>query len=224
MLLKRSQAYMAVLVDDLVTRGTREPYRMFTSRAEYRLILREDNADLRLMETGHELGLIDRDAVKDMRARRRQIDDEIKRLKKTVVKPLPAVNAYLRRKGTRELDQGVRMDRLLKRSELKYAAVRQLAPAAAPIHPEAERQVEIEIKYEGYIERQNREAAKLQDLEDVRIPAVMDYQGAHGLSNELKEKLTAVRPTTLAQASRIPGMTPAALSILMILLKAAQRK
>ncbi len=224
MLLKRSQAYMAVLVDDLVTRGTREPYRMFTSRAEYRLILREDNADLRLMETGHELGLIDRDAVKDMRARRRQIDDEIKRLKKTVVKPLPAVNAYLRRKGTRELDQGVRMDRLLKRSELKYAAVRQLAPAAAPIHPEAERQVEIEIKYEGYIERQKREAAKLQDLEDVRIPAVMDYQGAHGLSNELKEKLTAVRPTTLAQASRIPGMTPAALSILMILLKAAQRK
>nr|MDJ0988578.1 tRNA uridine-5-carboxymethylaminomethyl(34) synthesis enzyme MnmG [Desulfobacterales bacterium] len=219
-----SQAYMAVLVDDLVTRGTREPYRMFTSRAEYRLILREDNADLRLMETGHELGLIDRDAVKDMRARRRQIDDEIKRVKKTVVKPLPAVNAYLRRKGTRELDQGVRMDRLLKRSELKYAAVRQLAPAAAPIHPEAERQVEIEIKYEGYIERQNREAAKLQDLEDVRIPAVMDYQGAHGLSNELKEKLTAVRPTTLAQASRIPGMTPAALSILMILLKAAQRK
>ncbi len=224
MLLKRSQAYMAVLVDDLVTRGTREPYRMFTSRAEYRLILREDNADLRLMETGHELGLIDRDAVKDMRARRRQIDDEIKRLKKTVVKPLPAVNAYLRRKGTRELDQGVRMDRLLKRSELKYAAVRQLAPAAAPIHPEAERQVEIEIKYEGYIERQKREAAKLQDLEDVRIPAAMDYQGAHGLSNELKEKLTAVRPTTLAQASRIPGMTPAALSILMILLKAAQRK
>ncbi len=224
MLLKRSQAYMAVLVDDLVTRGTREPYRMFTSRAEYRLILREDNADLRLMETGHELGLIDRDAVKDMRARRRQIDDEIKRVKKTVVKPLPAVNAYLRRKGTRELDQGVRMDRLLKRSELKYAAVRQLAPAAAPIHPEAERQVEIEIKYEGYIERQKREAAKLQDLEDVRIPAVMDYQGAHGLSNELKEKLTAVRPTTLAQASRIPGMTPAALSILMILLKAAQRK
>ena len=115
------------------------------------------------------------------------------------------------------------MDQLLKRSELKYAAVRQLAPAAAPIHPEAERQVEIEIKYEGYIERQKREAAKLQDLEDVRIPASMDYQRAHGLSNELKEKLAAVRPTTLAQASRIPGMTPAALSILMIPLKAAQR-
>ena len=223
MLLKRSQAYMAVLVDDLVTRGTREPYRMFTSRAEYRLILREDNADLRLMETGHELGLIDRDTVKDMRTRRRQIEDEIRRIKKVIVKPSAEVNAYLRGRGTRELDQGVPMGQLLKRSELKYGAVRRLAPAAASIHPEAERQVEIEIKYEGYIERQKREAAKLQDLEDVRIPASMDYERAHGLSNELKEKLVDVRPTTLAQASRIPGMTPAALSILMILLKAAQR-
>ena len=176
------------------------------------------------METGHELGLIDRDTVNDMHERRRQIGDEIKRLKKTVVKPSPAANAYLRQRGTRELDQGIRLDQLLKRAELKYAAVRQLAPAAAPIHPEVERQVEIEIKYEGYIERQRREAAKLQDLEDVRIPTSMDFQGAHGLSNELKEKLTAVRPTTMAQASRIPGMTPAALSILMILLKAAQRK
>jgi tRNA uridine 5-carboxymethylaminomethyl modification enzyme len=223
MLLKRSQAYMAVLVDDLVTRGTREPYRMFTSRAEYRLILREDNADLRLMETGHELGLIDRDTVKDMRTRRRQIEDEIKRINQVIVKPSADVNAYLREQGTRELDQGVPMGQLLKRSELKYGAVRRLAPAAASIHPEAERQVEIEIKYEGYIERQKREAAKLQDLEDVRIPASMDYERAHGLSNELKEKLVDVRPTTLAQASRIPGMTPAALSILMILLKAAQR-
>ncbi|MGD9096701.1 MAG: tRNA uridine-5-carboxymethylaminomethyl(34) synthesis enzyme MnmG [Desulfobacterales bacterium] len=223
MLLKRSQAYMAVLVDDLVTRGTREPYRMFTSRAEYRLILREDNADLRLTETGHELGLIDRDTVKDMRTRRRQIEDEIRRIKKVIVKPSAEVNAYLRGRGTRELDQGVPMGQLLKRSELGYGAVRRLAPGAAPIHPEAQRQVEIEIKYEGYIERQNREAAKLQDLEDVRIPASLDYKRAHGLSNELKEKLADVRPTTLAQASRIPGMTPAALSILMILLKAAQR-
>jgi tRNA uridine 5-carboxymethylaminomethyl modification enzyme len=224
MLLKRSQAYMAVLVDDLVTRGTREPYRMFTSRAEYRLILREDNADLRLTETGHELGLIDRDTVKDMRTRRRQIEDEIRRIKKVIVKPSAEVNAYLRGRGTRELDQGVPMGQLLKRSELGYGAVRRLAPGAAPIHPEAQRQVEIEIKYEGYIERQNREAAKLQDLEDVRIPASLDYKRAHGLSNELKEKLADVRPTTLAQASRIPGMTPAALSILMILLKAAQRR
>ncbi len=223
MLLKRSQAYLAVMVDDLVTRGTREPYRMFTSRAEYRLILREDNADLRLMEVGHELGLIDSESIKDLRTRRRQIRDEIARLKDVFVKPTAEVNAYLQAQGTRVLDQGVRMDQLLKRSELNYAAVRQLAPAPDRIHPEAVRQVEIEIKYEGYIERQNREAAKLQDLEHVHIPASMDFGHVHGLSNELKEKLTAVRPTTLAQASRIPGMTPAALSILMILLKAERR-
>lgn len=222
LVLKRSQAYMAVLVDDLVTRGTREPYRMFTSRAEYRLILREDNADLRLMEIGHDLGLIDRDTINDLRERRRQIAAEIKRLQGVIIKPSAAVNAYLDQKGTASLDQGVRMDQLLKRSELRYDAVRQLAPPLAALHPAAERQVEIEIKYEGYIQRQNREAAQLQDLENVLIPETMDFMGVHGLSNELKEKLVAVRPTTLAQAARISGMTPAALSILMILLKAAR--
>ncbi len=220
--LQRSQAYMAVLVDDLVTRGTREPYRMFTSRAEYRLILREDNADLRLMEIGHELGLIDRDTINDLRERRRQIAAEIERLQGVIIKPAVEVNAYLDQQGTAALDQGVRMDQLLKRSELGYDAVRQLAPPPAALHPEAERQVEIEIKYEGYIQRQKREAAQLQDLENVLIPETMDFMGVHGLSNELKEKLAAVRPATLAQAARISGMTPAALSILMILLKAAR--
>jgi tRNA uridine 5-carboxymethylaminomethyl modification enzyme len=223
MLLKRSQAYMAVLVDDLVTRGTREPYRMFTSRAEYRLILREDNADLRLMDIGHELGLIDRDTVNDLRLKRRQIQAEIKRLKNIIVKPSNALNVYLQERGTRKLDQGVRMDQLLKRSELDYAAVRLFAPAPAPIQPEAEHQVEIEIKYEGYIERQQREAAKLKDLEDILIPPTLNFRQVHGLSNELKEKLAAVKPTTLAQASRIAGMTPAALSALMILLKANRK-
>jgi tRNA uridine 5-carboxymethylaminomethyl modification enzyme len=223
LILKRSQAYMAVLVDDLVTRGTREPYRMFTSRAEYRLILREDNADLRLMEIGHELGLIDQVTVTDLRARRRQIGTEIQRLQEVVIKPSAEVNAYLQRQGTPVLAQGVRMDQLLKRAELGYDAVRQLAPAPVSVCPEVERQVEIEIKYRGYIERQKREAAKLQDLENVLIPASLDYRQVHGLSNELKEKLAAVRPTTLAQASRIAGMTPAALSALMILLKAARR-
>ena len=223
MLLKRSQAYMGVLVDDLVTRGTREPYRMFTSRAEYRLILREDNADLRLMEIGHELGLIDRHTVNDLKQKREQIRAEIKRLKDVLIKPSAEVNAYLQAKGARALEQGVRMDQLLKRSELDYTAVRQLAPAPAPIRSDAERQVEIEIKYEGYIKRQQREAAKLRDLEDILIPPSLDFRQVHGLSSELKEKLTAVRPATLGQASRIAGMTPAALSILMIRLKADRR-
>ncbi len=223
MLLKRSQAYMGVLVDDLVTRGTREPYRMFTSRAEYRLILREDNADLRLMEIGHELGLIDRHTVNDLKQKREQIRAEIKRLKDVLIKPSAEVNAYLQAKGARALEQGVCMDQLLKRSELDYTAVRQLAPAPAPIRSDAERQVEIEIKYEGYIKRQQREAAKLRDLEDILIPPSLDFRQVHGLSSELKEKLTAVRPATLGQASRIAGMTPAALSILMIRLKADRR-
>jgi tRNA uridine 5-carboxymethylaminomethyl modification enzyme len=223
MVLKRSQAYMAVLVDDLVTRGTREPYRMFTSRAEYRLILREDNADLRLMEVGHELGLIDRDTVAELRERRRQIQAETARLKAVTVRPSAEVNAYLQAQGTPTLAQGTRLDQLIKRAELSYEAVDHLAPAPEAVDPRARRQVEIEIKYEGYIARQMREAARLEDLEDVRIPAGMDYTRVHGLSNELKEKLAAVRPATLAQAARIAGMTPAALSVLMILLKAARR-
>jgi tRNA uridine 5-carboxymethylaminomethyl modification enzyme len=222
MVLKRSQAYMAVLVDDLVTRGTREPYRMFTSRAEYRLILREDNADLRLMEIGHALGLIDGDTVTDLRERRRQIQAEIARLRSVTVKPAVEVNAYLQARGTPVLGQGIRMDQLLKRAELNYAAVDRLAPAPQAVDPDVRRQVEIEIKYEGYIARQKREADRLEDLEAVAVPASLDYSQVHGLSNELKEKLAAVRPVTLAQAARIPGMTPAALSVLMIVLKAVR--
>jgi tRNA uridine 5-carboxymethylaminomethyl modification enzyme len=218
--LDRSQAYMAVLVDDLVTRGTREPYRMFTSRAEYRLILREDNADLRLMEVGHELGLIDQDTVRDVVERRRAIQEEIRRLKRTVVKPLAAINAYLEEKGTRPLGSGIALDQLLKRAELAYDAVEALAPLPDPLPTAVKRQVEIEVKYEGYIQRQMKEAEKLKDMEKVRIPDRFDFQKVHGLSNELKDKLSAIHPTTIGQASRIEGMTPAALTALMVTLRA----
>jgi tRNA uridine 5-carboxymethylaminomethyl modification enzyme len=210
-------------VDDLVTRGTREPYRMFTSRAEYRLILREDNADLRLMEVGHELGLIDRDTARDVAARRRAIREEIRRLKRTVIKPLPAVNAYLEAQGTRPLGSGVALDQLLKRAELAYDAVEALAPPPAPLSAPVKRQVAIEVKYEGYIQRQMKEAEKLKDMEKVRIPDGFDFQKVHGLSNELKDKLAAVCPTTIGQASRIEGMTPAALTALMVTLRASAR-
>ena len=218
--LDRSQAYMAVMIDDLVTRGTREPYRMFTSRAEYRLILREDNADLRLMEIGHELGLIDRDTVTDLRARRQAIQDETQRLKQTVIKPLPSVNAYLEDKGTPAIASGVALDQLLKRAELSYDAVEALAPPPAPLQPAVVRQVEIEVKYEGYIQRQLKEAQKLKDQEKVRIPGSFDFWQVHGLSNELKEKLSAIRPTSIGQASRIEGITPAAVTALMVTLRA----
>lgn len=220
-ILDRSQAYMAVLVDDLVTKGTREPYRMFTSRAEYRLMLREDNADLRLTEIGYELGLVDAETVKNNRERKDQIAAEIKRVKATVVKPVPEVNAYLTAQGTPSIDNGVHLSQLLKRAELNYDAVDKLAPPAPPLSTSVRQQVEIEIKYEGYIQRQLQEVSKFRHLEQIRLPDDIDYHSLHGLSIEIREKLTAVRPVSLGQASRIEGVTPAAISVLMVHLHAS---
>jgi tRNA uridine 5-carboxymethylaminomethyl modification enzyme len=222
-ILDRSQAYMGVMIDDLVTRGTREPYRMFTSRAEYRLMLREDNADLRLMETGHELGLIDRDTLKEVRDRKMLITSEIKRIKGTVIKPSPEANDYLQRHGTNPISEGVYLDQLLKRTELNYGAVEALAGSPHPVSDKVARQVETEIKYEGYIKRQLNEIKRFKDLERVRIPENFDFYQVHGLSSELKEKLSDIRPTSLGQSSRIDGMTPAALSVLMIALRSHEK-
>lgn len=219
----RSQAYMAVMVDDLVTRGTREPYRMFTSRAEYRLMLREDNADLRLMERGHDLGLIDDDTIKDLHERKKEISSEIKRIKSIVVKPSKEVNAYLASLGTNQINNGIHLDQLLKRNELDYGSVRILAGGCENIKKRVEKQVEIGIKYEGYIERQLKEIEKFRNLEKIKIPESFNFSKVHGLSNELKEKLTLVKPASLGQASRIDGMTPAAVSVLMISIKALGR-
>jgi len=218
--LDRSEAYMAVMVDDLVTRGTREPYRMFTSRAEYRLMLREDNADLRLMETGHALGLIGVEAVRALRDRREQIAREIRRIRGTVIRPEPEVNAYLERRGSTPLQQGAHLDQLVKRAELGYHAVSSLAPSPDSIGPAVARQVEIEVKYEGYVQIQLREIERFRDMEKIRLPENFDFGAVHGLSNELKQKLGAVRPASLGQAARIDGMTPAAISVLMVALKA----
>jgi tRNA uridine 5-carboxymethylaminomethyl modification enzyme len=222
-ILDRSQAYMGVMVDDLVTRGTREPYRMFTSRAEYRLMLREDNADLRLVEIGHGLGLIDDDTLKDMQARKQQITREIKRIKSTVIKPSATVNDYLAGHGTSGIRHGIHLDQLLKRAELDYAVINALSESSDSISSAVARQVEIEIKYEGYIDKQHREIEKLKNLERVKIPPDYDFTSVHGLSNELKEKLSNIKPVTLGQASRIDGITPAAISVLMVSLKAFQK-
>ena len=223
-ILDRSQAYMGVMVDDLVTRGTREPYRMFTSRAEYRLMLREDNADIRLMALGHALGLIDAAYARDIEARQKEIRAEIKRVRKTVVKPTAEVNTYLSLQGTSPIKSGIHLSQLVKRAQLGYAAVRKLAPSEIPVGPAVALQTEIEIKYEGYIQRQLKEIEKFKDLEQVKIPADYDFAGVHGLSNELKEKLGRVRPISLGQAARIDGMTPAAISVLMVALRAASRR
>ncbi|MBW2516154.1 MAG: tRNA uridine-5-carboxymethylaminomethyl(34) synthesis enzyme MnmG [Deltaproteobacteria bacterium] len=222
-ILDRSQAYMGVMVDDLVTRGTREPYRMFTSRAEYRLMLREDNAALRLVEAGHELGLIETDALKEINARKNRIAQEIRRIKQITIKPEERVNRYLLDAGTQPIQSGVRLDQLLKRAELGYEAVATLAAAPEPISREVTEQVEIEIKYEGYIQKQLAEIEKFKNLEQFKIPENFDFFSVHGLSNELKEKLSGTRPTTLGQVSRIDGITPAAMSVLMVAIKAANR-
>jgi tRNA uridine 5-carboxymethylaminomethyl modification enzyme len=223
-ILDRSQAYMAVMVDDLVTRGTQEPYRMFTSRAEYRLILREDNADLRLTEIGRQLGLVSADTAKLAAERKAQIAAEIGRIRRTVIKPLPAVNAYLAAQGTNPLTDGAHLDQLVRRAELGYGAVQQLAPGADPIDAQVARQVEIEIKYEGYIQRQLSEVERFKHLEQIKLPEQFDYREVHGLSNELREKLSAVRPASLGQASRISGITPAAISVIMVALRVNEKK
>jgi tRNA uridine 5-carboxymethylaminomethyl modification enzyme len=218
--LDRSEAYMGVMIDDLVTRGTREPYRMFTSRAEYRLMLREDNADLRLMEIGHGLGLIGKEAFREVQRRKALIAREIQRIRGVVIKPGAEVDAFMTARGTPALTGGIYLDQLLKRAEIHYDAVDALAGSPWPIDGKTARQVEIEIKYEGYIQRQLKEIEKYRDLERIRIRETFDYRRVHGLSNELKEKLSALKPASLGQASRMEGMTPAALSVLMIALRA----
>ena len=223
-ILDRSQAYMGVMVDDLVTRGTREPYRMFTSRAEYRLMLREDNASLRLIEVGHELGLINNDTLREIKERKRQINQEIQRIKQTVIKPDDSVNQYLQNSGTQPIQSGTYLDQLLKRAELGYEMVEALAKGPETVSRIVAKQVEIEVKYEGYIQKQLNEIEKFKNMERMKIPEGFDFFRVHGLSNELKEKLSNTKPITLGQVSRIDGMTPSAMSVLMVAIKAASRK
>ncbi len=223
-ILDRSEAYMGVMIDDLVTRGTREPYRIFTSRAEYRLMLREDNADLRLTEKGYNLGLINDETLYDVKQREKQITREIKRIKKTLIKPSEKTNEYLQKIGTKPLNNGVYLDQILKRSEFDYNGVEILAKSPDQISKKVSRQVEIEIKYEGYIKRQLNEIKKFKNMEGLIIPEDFDFLKVHGLSNELKEKLSSIKPSSLGQASRIEGITPAALSAIMISIKASQGK
>jgi len=215
-ILDRSEAYMGVMVDDLVTKGTLEPYRMFTSRAEYRLILREDNADLRLVEKGHTLGLIDGSMVEKTRDIARSTLNEITRIRGCVVKPSSDINKWLESAGTPAITTGIKLDQLLKRAELNYSTVDHFHPSPKPLADRVKTQVEIEIKYEGYISRQQNEIAKFKDMERIRIPANIDYSSMHGLSNEIREKLIKIMPESLGQASRIDGMTPAALSVIMV--------
>ncbi len=215
----RSQCYMAVLVDDLVTKGTREPYRMFTSRAEYRLILREDNADLRLSKIGFELGLISKEQMELVEFKAKKTKELIEKLKKAKISVSPKTNEYLIKKGTSPLKQSISAYNLLKRPEIRIEDIFNLTDEVKSINRIIDREAEIEIKYEGYIKRQLEQIKKFKNLESKKIPEDFDYDLVQGLSNEVREKLKKIKPTTLGQASRISGITPAAISILSIYLK-----
>jgi len=215
----RSQAYMAVLVDDLVTRGTREPYRLFTSRAEYRLLLREDNADARLLEWGFELGLVDREAVARFREKQRLLAAEEARLAGVRLLPTPAVNRELESRGTAVLKAPTPILNLVKRPQLDLTTLYRLAGEEPPVPPPVVEQLEITHKYAGYLQRQEDAAAKFAQGEGRRIPEDFDYDAVAGLSREVREKLQEVRPLSVGQAARISGVTPAAIAILLVFLK-----
>jgi len=218
-ILDRSEAYMGVMVDDLVTRGANEPYRIFTSRAEYRLILREDNADLRLLEKGYKLGLHDNNTLKNLKEKEHLFEEEVARIEKKTVKPTAAVNAVLECSNSKPIDTGIQLSQLLKRPELGYEVVKKIDAPPFELPPEVERQVEIHCKYEGYLKRQEAEVRKFKNLEIIKIPSDIDYFKIPGLSTEIRQKLTEIQPYSLGQASRISGVTPAAISVLMVYIK-----
>ena len=215
----RDQAYLGVLVDDLVTLGTQEPYRMFTSRAEHRLLLREDNADLRLTDSGRELGLVSEQQWQDFDQKRASIDNEIARLKHAVIQPNSDKAAKLAKKLDKPLSREYAFSELLKRPEIEYEDVQAVDPDNALTDPRAAEQVAITLKYAGYIARQQEDIERLQRHEATRIPVDLDYADVQGLSNEIRQKLETSRPDSLARAGRISGVTPAALSLLLVHLK-----
>jgi tRNA uridine 5-carboxymethylaminomethyl modification enzyme len=222
--LGRDEAYIGVLIDDLVTKGTKEPYRMFTSRAEFRLLLRHDNADLRLMENGHEIGLISGHTIDRFREKKRLFENELARLKSERIKPSPALNEALSALETTPVTEDTLLEKLLKRPEIKYHFIKEQAPSTDALTHEVENLVEINVKYEGYIQRQLDVARKLKKYETKKIPKEFDYRATPGLSREIIEKLSEVQPETLGQALRIPGITPAAVSIILVAVEGFWRK
>lgn len=223
LILDRSQAYIGVLIDDLVTKGTNEPYRIMTSRAEYRLILRQDNADLRLTEIGYKIGLISQQRYEKFLQKKKMIEDEINRVKNTVIAPSEKVNKFLQEKGSSPISTGVKLSDLLKRPELSYDDLREIDPERPDLPWYVQDEVEIEIKYEGYIKKQLAQIEQFKKLENKKIPEWVDYSQILGLSTEAKQKLSQIRPASIGQASRISGVSPADISVLLIWLESVKK-
>ena len=219
LVLSRSQAYAGVLIDDLVTKGTNEPYRMFTSRAEYRLLLREDNADFRLRDIGHRLGLVADDVYRQFDEKRDNVEKLLFQVKKIKLKPGPSVCDRLKQLGSAPIKKTISLAQLLKRSEIFFEHLHLFYPDFSKIEEEIAVEVETRIKYEGYIDRQTLQVKKSKQMEELRLPDEIDYWVIHGLTTEVREKLDRIRPASLGQASRISGITPAAIMAIQIHLK-----
>lgn len=215
-ILGRDQAYIGVLIDDLVTKGTEEPYRLLTSRAEYRLLLRHDNADLRLTEIGHEIGLISDERYERFLAKQSAIEAEKTRLQKTRIKPTAEVQAMLKEIGSGELKDGILAADLLRRPEITYNKIAEIVSRETSVTDDVAEQVEIQVKYEGYIQKSKLQVEKMKRMEDKKIPENIDYDAISGLATEALEKLKKIEPLSIAQASRISGVNPADISILLV--------
>ena len=214
--LDRSQAYIGVLIDDLVTKENHEPYRMMTSRAEYRLLLRQDNADIRLRKIGHEIGLVSDEEYKHLLKKMDDIQSEIKRLEKTVIGVSDRVQIFLEKYGSTLLKSGITLAELVKRPELDYVKLAKLDEGRPELPDDVTEQVNIEIKYEGYIKRQMQQVAQFKKLEDKKLPEDFDYSEVNSLRREAVQKLNKVQPATIGQASRISGVSPADISVLLV--------
>ena len=220
LVIDRSEGYIGVLIDDLVTKGTREPYRMMTSRAEYRLLLRQDNADFRLTAKGYEAGTIGGERYKKFKEKMRLVAEETERVTKTVIAPYAAANAFLASAGSRAISTGTGLSELIKRPELNYESLAELDADRPALPPEVREQVNVGIKYEGYIRRQTAQVEQFRKTEEKTLPGDLDYKNIRGLRAEAAEKLGAIRPANVGQAMRITGVSPADVSVLLIYLKA----
>ncbi len=219
LILSRDKAYIGVLIDDLVTKGTKEPYRLFTSRAEYRLLLRFDNADLRLTEYGYKVGLVSKERYEKVLRKKKDIEREIERLKSKKIPPTEKVNEWLRSHNSSPIQTPVTLDKLLKRPEIKYRDLAEIDDNIGKVPDEIAYEVEIEVKYEGYINRQKSQVEQFKKMEDKKIPEDINYEEIRGLKKEAIEKLSKIRPISLGQASRISGITPSDIDVLLIYLE-----